>query len=99
MKNSATSGLVTEPRALPSRKVWTNVSRYLFWTVRRWTSSRPCIGQARVHDVRAAVHDHLVTARGQARGELLDGRLEATVGSGNPSCAKDREIFIASARE
>src|SRR5581483_649038 len=35
MKNRATSGLVRRATWIADRAVWTNVSRYLFWTVRR----------------------------------------------------------------
>ena len=41
IKNSATPGLVTRAAWFTERKVCTNVSRYLFWTVRGWTNSAP----------------------------------------------------------
>ena len=41
MKNSATSGFVTRAAWIADRNVCTNVSRYLFWTVGRWTSAAP----------------------------------------------------------
>src|SRR5947209_15947716 len=41
MKNSATSGRVLRATCAADRHVCTNVSRYLFWTVGRWTRRAP----------------------------------------------------------
>ena len=41
MKNRATSGRVMRAACQADSDVWTNVSRYLFWIVGRWTSRAP----------------------------------------------------------
>ena len=100
MKNSATSGRVTRAACTADRNVCTNVSRYLLRTVGRWTSSAPLYSrQPPVDDVRAAVDDDLVAARGQPGGELLDGGLEAAVGGGDAARAEDRDLHRLPARE
>jgi hypothetical protein len=47
---------------------------------------------APVDDVRAAVHDDLVAALGQALGELLGGRLEAAVAGRDPASSEDGDL-------
>jgi hypothetical protein len=55
--------------------------------------ARALVGpQPPVDDMGPAVHDHLVTALGQPRGELLDGGLEAGVGSGDPARTEDGDL-------
>jgi hypothetical protein len=95
MKNSATSGLVT--RAACSRRQEGVHEGVEVLVLDRAQVDEPRAlvgGQLPVDDVRAAVDDHLVAALGQPRGELLDRRLEAAVGGGDPAGAEDRDLHL-----